>query len=357
MTPEKPPGWADMMKTITVQHSPAEAGSTSTIQNKKIGKQYYTKFTWLLSDYSSNYQETYSRGVESDSFVLNGIDKCTCQLSINPGDRMNPVAIQFSDTVLIQAVKMVISIQYTHKFECYYVQPVPRIIHVSGIIESNKQAKLNDLLTCDSVRGIGSELNFSVSFSVTKFAKPHIQLFRRPRKNLVGSMKSVFEDKICCDITFVLGNKRIPAHKAILVAQSKVFEAMFLSAMKEKRTSRVDIVDTSAEIFEEFLKYLYTGEIKDLTKIVEQVLAVADKYQVGDLKELCENCLLGNLCRDTVVKYVLIADKYRCTLLKKKALEILRNSGSVLTEAIKNENLETLMRLKEMLCNESLKDQ
>jgi len=93
-------------------------------------------------------------------------------------------------------------------------------------------------------------------------------------------------DKNMTDVEFLVGEESFGAHRSLLSARSPVFAAMFSSGMKEVETGRVRIEDVDSDIFQHFLKFLYTG-IFDSSSMDEELFAVADKYQVETLMELC----------------------------------------------------------------------
>ncbi|XP_043287596.1 TD and POZ domain-containing protein 4-like [Venturia canescens] len=314
-----------------------------------VENQSLTEFKWILRDWSLLYDTTYSQGLLSDSFPLDGIDECTCQLSFKPKNLKNLLAIEFSDSSRFLAMKIQITINTVKQFERCYSHPVPRIIYPPGL-EISLEKKELDVLLKDGLNYLGDTSRYiTVKFLIFKF--PTFQSFPRqiPTTKVIRSSETLYEKKTFSDVTFVFDDKELPAHKVVLALRSKVFEAMFLSDMKEKDTSTVEIVDTTAEIFEEFLKYLYTGELNDLKNKVEEMLLLADKYQVCELKDLCENFLLENISEGNVIKNFFVADKYRCATLKKKALNILEKSANALKQAIMSEDFETLMILKEVL--------
>lgn len=70
------------------------------------------------------------------------------------------------------------------------------------------------------------------------------------------------KEKQFTDFEFVIGDLIFPAHKGIVAARSPVFSAMFKADMIESRTQQVVIEDIEPSIFEEFLYFLYTGQLK-----------------------------------------------------------------------------------------------
>lgn len=89
------------------------------------------------------------------------------------------------------------------------------------------------------------------------------------------------------DVDFVLEEESISAHRALLSARSPVVAAMFSSGMEECQTGRVYLDDVDPTTFRDFLKFLYTGMLGASTK-KDELLVLADKYQVETLIHLCK---------------------------------------------------------------------
>ena len=95
------------------------------------------------------------------------------------------------------------------------------------------------------------------------------------------------------DIEFAVKNHLYWAHQVIVAARSPVFAAILSS--KEfrsggERITRIKIDDTRPDVFEDFLRFLYTGEF-NVDADCNQLMKVADKYQVVTLKLLCQSLL------------------------------------------------------------------
>ncbi len=74
-----------------------------------------------------------------------------------------------------------------------------------------------------------------------------------------------------------VGGRSFDAHKAILSSTSKVFAAMFVNETTEKLSNHVDIQDIHPDVFQEVLRFIYTGRVP-LEKMTASLLAAADKY-------------------------------------------------------------------------------
>lgn len=159
-------------------------------------------------------------------------------------------------------------------------------------------------------------------------------------KEILQDFSRIYEKRLFCDVTFVFtdGNES-RAHKAILAARSPVFAAMFThQSTSESLQGRVEISDASAEVFEHFLAYIYTGQAPSMDQLAEKLLPLSDKvfhytiiryynfylsiqYQVDSLKALCENTLCSKLSPNLVTEYLVLADTHNAAKLKAKAFE------------------------------------
>ncbi|XP_043287798.1 speckle-type POZ protein-like isoform X2 [Venturia canescens] len=303
-------------------------------------QRYTTTFTWKLCDWHLFYDIKYSKGVTSDCFELDGTNGCMCQIFLNPMDPVGHLTLIFSHPKSI--LKMEVSININKKESNLFNM-------VNGC---NKRHRLiisipNSMKKEQRSVLVSEPLTIFAKFTIAGF--PKVSISRNPPKNILQHIKVLFEEKILCDVNFIIGDEEFPAHKTIVAAQSKVFQAMFLNEMLEKEKGTVNIPDTRAEVFQKFLDYLYTGEVDNFEDIVDELIVIADKYQVSTLKETCTNYMLLNLCETNVVKYLLVADKLCCTELKEKAFDIFQHSANALVEVIEEGDQEVSMSLKKLL--------
>lgn len=96
------------------------------------------------------------------------------------------------------------------------------------------------------------------------------------------------------DIEFIVQNRngqemKIPAHRFVLMLQSPVFESMLYGELKEGPSVR--IVDTCAEVFEEFLQFFYTNDVRISPENIAGIFHMFDKYLMTEYRPICEKLL------------------------------------------------------------------
>ena len=90
--------------------------------------------------------------------------------------------------------------------------------------------------------------------------------------------------------------------------------------MLESHSSVIQINDTKASIFKAFLEYVYLGQTVLNEELALNLLDLAEKYIIADLKAACESCLQKVLTLDNCVKIFEAAYLYDALSLKKWTL-------------------------------------
>ncbi|KAH9389519.1 hypothetical protein TYRP_023210 [Tyrophagus putrescentiae] len=121
----------------------------------------------------------------------------------------------------------------------------------------------------------------------------------------------LFESGDNSDFTVIVENRRIPVHKAFLSQRSSVFRALLSNAnFVENAKNEIEINDTSFETMQVFLTTLYTGKKPDADKLSLDLLSIADKYDVFELKMACQEQLSISLDNNNVLDRLLEAIKH-----------------------------------------------
>lgn len=166
-----------------------------------------------------------------------------------------------------------------------------------------------------------------------------------------------FNDEEFSDVTFIVQGRRVYGHKMILAIVSDCFRAMFTAGFRESSSTEIEITDCSYEAFLAVMKYIYTGahpntgatnlgtqtglgggpdyELNpdlaaadrsnaNLSRIVD-ILALADRFFLDHLKQICETQLQSCVAGDTVEYLLQVAQKTNAMQLHAICEHFLRN--------------------------------
>ncbi|KAL7080784.1 hypothetical protein ACQ4LE_000106 [Meloidogyne hapla] len=137
---------------------------------------------------------------------------------------------------------------------------------------------------------------------------------------LQKSIKNMFEQGTLSDCFIKIGNEKINAHRCILAQYSQVFLRMFeQKGMVEAQKGVIEIVDSSPECFRLMLEYIYSGEIDKtiFEKHVEELFAIAHKYEVNELIEKCDQFMALKIDNENFGKRCQFAELYGLPMLEK----------------------------------------
>ncbi|TKY56136.1 BTB/POZ domain-containing protein [Spatholobus suberectus] len=143
-------------------------------------------------------------------------------------------------------------------------------------------------------------------------------------------LSRMLEEAIHADLTIITADGTLRAHKAVLSASSTVFHDLYLHNGDEKETSTIHMEDMSQESCMSLLSYLY-GTIKqeDFWNHRLALLGAANKYEIGDLKDACEESLLEDLNSGNVLERLNDAWLYQLHKLKKGCFTYLFDFGKI----------------------------
>ncbi|XP_043479841.1 speckle-type POZ protein-like [Leptopilina heterotoma] len=188
------------------------------------------------------------------------------------------------------------------------IRPEQLSIKVSELLSASENKELNTiLLKCE----------FTVFVPNTNAMQTPLIAIEKCN-GLMESNKKFLDNEEFKDVTFNVEDKKFTAHKIILASRSPVFAAMFKNKMKEELTSVAEINDIKPEIFQQMLNFIYTDRVENLEESAVELIDVAEKYQLENLKSMCINSLNDNLSLTTVSKTLGAAQLYSIELLKNK---------------------------------------
>ncbi|XP_054164453.1 BTB/POZ domain-containing protein 9-like [Oppia nitens] len=121
--------------------------------------------------------------------------------------------------------------------------------------------------------------------------------------DVLEDLSRLFLNEKLSDVVFIVDNKHIAGHKAVLSARSPIFKDMFFNQTVLTNCKReIHIKDCSALSFKSFIKYIYTGKLSLIgvdDKDIEELLSLALKYEI---KRLTEALLEPNAKTSTIIE-------------------------------------------------------
>ncbi|CAK9078471.1 unnamed protein product [Durusdinium trenchii] len=149
-------------------------------------------------------------------------------------------------------------------------------------------------------------------------------------------MRQMLNDKESCDVTLAASipgsdpeSSELCAQKCLLASRSSYFRALFSSEFRERSEGRVLLEDITFEQLLLLLNFIYADDwVVEDADFAFDMLPIADRFSVLDLKRLCERTLIGAMSVDNVARIFALADKYSCSRLRSRALLFMTDSAN-----------------------------
>ena len=122
------------------------------------------------------------------------------------------------------------------------------------------------------------------------------------------------------DTRIAVGDTTFECHRVVLAAVSPFFEAMYLSAMRE-RDGIVTLGDMEPATFEVVLKFIYSGEDVVNEENADALLRAAVMLQIKCLQQRCEQFMTENIDSENCLAVWKLALIHGCSYLTNKAWE------------------------------------
>lgn len=173
-------------------------------------------------------------------------------------------------------------------------------------------------------------------------------------------MAKLYLNPDLADVKFVFKNgddiETVSANRSVLAAGSSVFNAMFFGSIPEK--GDVEIADATAEAFQEFLQMFYVSQFTLSMENMEQVAALADKYDVMDCLVNFATSKIGKLTIDDLCWGYQLAIITGNTKLKQYCERVIcENANDIFNSSTFvqcNQNaLRHILQLDALMCDES----
>ncbi|XP_041372641.1 BTB/POZ domain-containing protein 2-like [Gigantopelta aegis] len=146
-------------------------------------------------------------------------------------------------------------------------------------------------------------------------------------KSVRQSLRYSLDEKILCDVTFIVGEnrKRIQAHRLTLSLRSCVFLAMLTGPLAEE--DDIEILDIDSDVFDQLLRFLYTDVISINGRNVISFLYAFKKYDIVDMENKCLTYIESSMSPHEVCFVMEQAHLYNEQDLVQKALAYIWQNG------------------------------
>jgi len=175
----------------------------------------------------------------------------------------------------------------------------------------------------------GEALTIFMTAQIDDKPDPDLGVDWTASSSVVTDLASSLTVGLLSDVTILCRGSRFAVHKVILASRSSVFRAMFTSNMEESKPNpEIVMEDLEKEAVRLMVKFIYTNSIQtaDLDENAKILLAAAEKYDLRQLKSLCENSLAKSLAPENCVRRLALADRFSAEHLKSRVLEFMTNS-------------------------------
>ncbi|XP_044977501.1 BTB/POZ and MATH domain-containing protein 3-like [Hordeum vulgare subsp. vulgare] len=158
-------------------------------------------------------------------------------------------------------------------------------------------------------------------------------------------LSNLLQTKVGADVTFEVSGERFAAHRCVLAARSKVFMAQLFGPMKETSTV-IHIKDMEAKVFRALLSFIYTdllpmiedeksqdleeGQVEEVVQhemrlqCLQDLFVAADRYDLQQLKFICEKQLSEQLGVSSVMSTLVLAEQHQCQGLKEACMKFVQ---------------------------------
>lgn len=129
----------------------------------------------------------------------------------------------------------------------------------------------------------------------TDAIKEELRLFQSTL--LQDGLKELLSENKFVDCTLKVGDRSFPCHRLIMAACSPYFRELFFTEDGKEAESPKEVVleDVNPSVLNMIVKYLYSAEIDLTDDNVQDIMAVANRFQIPSVFTVCVNYLQKKL--------------------------------------------------------------
>lgn len=165
--------------------------------------------------------------------------------------------------------------------------------------------------------------------------------------SFLQDLKDMVDEEEYSDVTFIVEDKPVHAHRIILAKRCDHFSAMFRSGMRESVEREIRIPNVSHAVFVLLMEYIYTDSVLIDLEYAVELYITADLYQLDRLKEMCMVVLRRNLNGENAAILLQSANDAHCHVLKDICMAYIVDNFDIISksEGIKAVSHELLLEI------------
>lgn len=136
-----------------------------------------------------------------------------------------------------------------------------------------------------------------------------------------SQIRSLVNDDEFSDVTFIIENQQVYAHRAILAARCEPFAAMLRSGMRESVEGVIPIPNIRRAVFLLLLEYIYCDSVKVPVEDAIELYICADLYDLEKLRDVCCNVVRRHLSPENAGLLLQAATEHHCQVLKEHIMK------------------------------------
>lgn len=133
-----------------------------------------------------------------------------------------------------------------------------------------------------------------------------------------GKMEELFSSKQLCDVTLLVAQRKIPAHRVVLASVSPYFRAMFTNKMAESNNNTITIKEVDEDIFLSLIKFIYSHRIIICVENVQNLLQCASMLQLESVVNACCDFIFNHLTISNCLSVRDFVESHGCWELVRK---------------------------------------
>ena len=285
-------------------------------------------YTWTIHDFDTMAVESYRRNLKSPKFLeRHKSTTITWWITFIESGKFMPTNYQClkpntTELALIGHVsekcKIFSKFQLSIVNECIEKSITSQIKEDIQLYEPGSELIFAKFPVPHSAKGLARKEgicpngNLTIQCDITLLNEQNEMINQQvPNCELSDDISALLKTQNFCNVKLVVNSKEFHAHKFMLAARSSVFAAL-LEREADKINSTIEIINIDIEVFEEVLRYIYTGKISGLTvEMAMKLLVAAERYDLNRLRIMCEVFIDENVTKDNVIDILIIAGTHK----------------------------------------------